>query len=383
MPRAIGEVVKELASIVKSVGSLPADALMLQKNAKKRKLQNSSSLPPPKRRRLAPAAISQTVEMPEPKIRRSKDGMRVSHRELLYPSITGSNSFVLDEIQPINPGLSAAFPWLYSISQNWEQYRVHSLVYEYVPIASTATQGDVFMAPLYDVTEAAPGTEQQFMNLAGAKSCSVWDGMQMAFKPAAMMGLGPRKYVRTCNVAGDQKTYDVGTILIATNNETGNTAIGKVFVSYDIEFYEPSINGILDSVSQQTSFGTNVAIASIVSNSFTEIQFTAASLFDPLKFLSSWNGTNYTPPAGCYKIQAIVGASDSTDETFTVAVRFLKNGAASGNATVLSQTSALATGASPDITVSANTVLSFSGTDTFDVQVRCIGAAGVLSLGAL
>jgi hypothetical protein len=95
----------------------------------------------------------------------------------------------------------------------------------------------------YDSTDNAPTSEKQFLAYDGATENAVWRDSFITANVAAMFPIGPRKYVRSGAVAGDMKTYDVGTIYVGSQGcDNGNDGIGKFFVEYDVELFVPQLD---------------------------------------------------------------------------------------------------------------------------------------------
>jgi hypothetical protein len=104
---------------------------------------------------------------------------RITRREFVtfvsVQDIFGSNVIY------IQPGFSKNFPWLSGIANNWQQWSVQGLAYEYIPtsglaVSSTnAALGQIIMSFAYEVT--SPGewpiaSPLRQLNMNGAVSCS-------------------------------------------------------------------------------------------------------------------------------------------------------------------------------------------------------------------
>jgi hypothetical protein len=316
-----------------------------------------------------------------PKITRGNNGKscRIAHRELILASIPGSTTFTVQSVISLNPGLSASFPWLAPQAGQWEQYKVHKLNAIYTPLAPTSTQGTLTLSPDYDASDPTPTTETQLSDNLDTVEDSCWQDIECVLDVAAMMGLGPRKYVRPCAIAGDIKTFDVGKLFVASNNETGTTAIGKLWLDYDFEFFVPQNSPNPDTYPQQTSFFTRNANETFTSTTAAPLQFDSV-IYDPLNFGPIAAGV-FTPPAGVYRIEYQGSFQDSSNEEFVVDVQFLKNSATllKGIGTI-GNFSVPATGG---YSVSIVGVIAFNGTDTFEVSVTLDGTSGtLLAVGA-
>ncbi len=333
---------------------------------------------------VAPVSYSTRVQTFRPKVVPTINGTRVRHRELLKDTVNGNMTWSSTAtgcgLYQLNPGLAVNFPWLSSVAQKWEQYRVHSLCVEFVPTSATSSPGEIILTPIYDASEPAPDSEQHAVDDAGTVADSVWKRVRIDFDPKAMMCPGPRKYVRSVQIAGDIKNYDVGYLFVSVNNCSGGGAIGKLYIEYDIEFFVPQFEAPPNRLLYSTQL-TNAGNETYTTNTATPgFSSGVTTVFDPLGWASTVAGSGvFTPPAGAYRISCSVGGSDSSNENFTVALQFYKNGQAINS--LKFQNSALSDGASPDLTVMGETLITLNGTDTFNVEITLIGAAGTLTVG--
>ncbi len=347
------------------------ESTMKAQKSQKNRAQRQAKL---RDQELAPVAIGVRSVSEEPKISRTARSMRIAHKELVGASVAGSTTFTVQNALALNPGLAATFPWLAPQAQQWEQYSCRRLALEWVPIAPTSTQGDVIISPDYDASDPQPTSEVQATNNYGAVTDSCWKRLMVELDVAAMMGLGPRKFVRPAAVAGDPKTFDLGKLFVCTNNETGTSAIGKFFLHYDFEFFVPQNSPNPDSVPLQTSVFYNNSNVSLTNGVWATIPWDT-TVYDPLS-LGNASGT-FTPPAGVYRIHAIVDGEDTASEAFDINVQILKNGSAV-NGSVHRNGVGVAQGATNMFSVATDFVLACNGTDTFEIQAKADGAAGTL-----
>jgi hypothetical protein len=301
-------------------------------------------------------------------------GFRVQHRELVVASVNNSNTFSVQSTLLLNPGLAATFPWLAPQAGQWEQYVVHKLDAEWIPIAPTSTQGDVIISPDYDSSDPAPTTETQASDNVDTVVDSVWKNILVKLDPKAMMGMGPRKYVRPCAVAGDIKTFDVGKLFICTNNSTGGaTAVGKLWLDYDFEFFVPQNSPNPDTTPQQTSMFIRSTNQTFTTATPAPLQFATVS-YDPLSFGPAVAGV-FTPPAGVYRLSSQATCNDSANEAFTVRMDIYKNGAlVTGLSSEISQPAF----AGDNLSLTIDGIVPLNGTDTVNIEMTMTGAAGTL-----
>jgi hypothetical protein len=190
------------------------------------------------------SAYAKGVRGNKPRIDYSNNGRecRVVHREFVS-NVTGSVAFATPIQLALNPGLSATFPWLANIANNFEQYRVNRLVAKYLTRTGTNVPGSILLYPDYDAADAAPVSEQIASNYQEVCEDAPWKDISCALRIAGMHAIGPKKFVRAEALANnlDIKTYDVGTLFLSTVDGT-TVSWGKLWLEYDISFFEPQLN---------------------------------------------------------------------------------------------------------------------------------------------
>lgn len=193
----------------------------------------------------APVAITTVQTGRAPRIDQSNSrSCRIRHRELIASVLTNTDFQVLLGLS-INPGLNATFPWLSIQAQGWESYRFNKLTFSYCTRASTSTQGSIAMAVDYDAGDQLPITEEIMSTYQSCRETSVWNNLNVTADPRAMYTTGKSKYVRSDAVfsRGDPRLYDSGVFILAmSDGPSTNVGAGKVWVDYDITFYDPQTN---------------------------------------------------------------------------------------------------------------------------------------------
>jgi len=179
--------------------------------------------------------------------RGNRRGVRIVNTEMV-DSVVGFSTFAGGLKQySLNPGIAAYFPFLSTIAAAYEQYTMHQLRFWYINSTGTATPGNIILAPDYDPRDGdyanADITEQELTAFQDREIGTPWAPFSMAMDKLDMFPLGPRKYVRgqSTETTQDRRTTDVGTLLVAAYEAAAdNTKFGKLFVSYDCEFFVPA-----------------------------------------------------------------------------------------------------------------------------------------------
>jgi len=209
--------------------------------------------------RNAPVAKGARMMMNRPNINGNKT-FTVRHSEYLT-DVDFSAGFSLNKL-PINPGMSLAFPWLSSLANSYESYRIKNLSYSYVPQCATSQPGTVILAIDYDSTDSDPLDKQGLLQKAGAVRTVAWDTCTVRYMQKS--ATYQKYFVRTGALSPNQdlKTYDAGTLYIGVEGFSFTTTGGELYASYDIEFFTPeSIQ--LDQVSSgsySATFSNGVAL---------------------------------------------------------------------------------------------------------------------------
>lgn len=200
--------------------------------------------------------------------------VRICHREYLGDIITGSAGAFTIQSYALNPGLFSTFPWLSAIAQNFEQYRINGMVWEFKSTSADALNstntalGTVIMCTEYNASANIGATfanKQQMENhefcSSARQSCSMLHPIECKKSLTPISEL----FVRAAAVpAGqDARLYDMGTFAIATVGQQGsNINIGELWCSYDISLLKPQLDSALgyeilsDHYSSTTSIST-------------------------------------------------------------------------------------------------------------------------------
>ncbi len=168
--------------------------------------------------------------------------VRVRHREYIQ-DVSGSVAFSASSFS-INPGISTVFPWLSKMARLFESYLFRSLKFEYETQKSASTSGSLMLAVDFDAADSAPVNKQQIMAFHNAVRAAVWE--ECCYKSSAgdLAKFGVQRYIRSGNLAANQdiKTFDVGNLIVASQGEADTTAIGELYVEYDVELITPQID---------------------------------------------------------------------------------------------------------------------------------------------
>jgi len=194
----------------------------------------------------APVAKPYVLRGGAPKIGGASGNYPVVHGEYLQDLVVNLNNSAMSTVTyNLNCALQDSFPWLGVIGGNWEYYQIMSMVFEYVPVTSTAKPGDVSMCINYDARESSFSSIEQFMAYQGSATGSLYNRLNMAFRPP--FEAKKRYYCRTTVQPSDTdiREYDAGNFQIRIDNAEvvpNNTTYGRLLVKYSVKFSVPRPN---------------------------------------------------------------------------------------------------------------------------------------------
>lgn len=224
----------------------------------------------------------------------TKQLMRTGFKSELFTSLAltpGEEFMVMNRIR-LNPLSRNTFKWLPTIAQNFESFKFHSLRFRYENRCSALTSGSIIMSPSYDAADsnAQAATESLLYQNKGTVDFSVWKNGILNVNCAAMNRLYKS---HTCMAderfavsTQDKKTIDPGQVFICLDGVPASQFTGKIFIDYDVEFFEPHsptepVNqGGEVSVSQNTNTNSGVPFNALPINVKAEISPIMKSLTD-------------------------------------------------------------------------------------------------------
>lgn len=178
-----------------------------------------------------------------------KGGVRIQHREFISDAFVGpvAGAFT-NTVFDVNPGLPGVFPYLAQIAANYEQYKFHGLVFEFVsstaPFGVTAL-GTYVMAMEYNPAAPAFLTKPQIENSDYALSARVDKSGMYGVECAPGAQALEYYFVRSAAQSSPIQLTDLGTFQFALAPGVGLaplSTIGELWVTYDVELIRPRIS---------------------------------------------------------------------------------------------------------------------------------------------
>jgi len=101
------------------------------------------------------------------------------------------------------------------------------------------------MAVDFDAADCAPVNKLEVMAFHNAVRSAVWEECCYRSDGPDLQKFGVQRYIRKggLNPNLDIKTYDVGNLFIASQGEVDTSAIGELYVVYDVELITPQLSG--------------------------------------------------------------------------------------------------------------------------------------------
>lgn len=183
-----------------------------------------------------------------PQVQNTGIGVIVRHREFIadVPSAINFASLTL----PLNPGLQTTFPWLSKVAQCFEEWLPRGIVVQYQTtssdtlIAANPALGSVVIATQYNSANPDFTNKSQMENYDKSVSCKPSRSMMHQVETARRQTVMDEMYIRTgpAPAGTDIRMYDLGKTQIASvGSQTDGSAIGEVWISYEIELRKPKI----------------------------------------------------------------------------------------------------------------------------------------------
>lgn len=180
-----------------------------------------------------------------------KGGITFRHKEYLRDIITSgtAGAFNLDSYL-LNPGNSKTFPWLSQVAQNFEQYSLEGVIFEFRSMSADALNstntalGTVIMATNYDSLDTNFKGKGEMENYEWGMSCKPSVNMLHPIECAPRQTSITELYVLDGPVpsGADPRLYHWGNMQIATTGFQGTSVnIGELWVTYQVRLLKGRI----------------------------------------------------------------------------------------------------------------------------------------------
>jgi len=187
-----------------------------------------------------------------PMMHSNSSSIVVRHKEYIC-DITGSVAFAVNQTFPLNPALPGSYPWLSAVAGNFQEYSWRGLVYHYVPTSGDIISGtnpaigSVMIATNYRATAPAYVSKQFMLNEAYSSDAKPSVPFCHPIECDPKENPYNVQYTRAGPVPSgeDQKTYDIGTLSVATQGMPAANIVGELWCTYEVELRKPIAGGLL------------------------------------------------------------------------------------------------------------------------------------------
>lgn len=157
----------------------------------------------------------------------------------------------------INPGNPLLFPWLATAAANFQEWEARGIIVELKTETSDVVATGGFIGSMmagvdYNTISPAPYSKVQLENLEYASSVKPSFSMIIPIECKAKNDVLTHLYVAVDSNynGGDARLYNLGNLYIATQGlPIASTNVAEIWISYEIAFYKPVINNIIEATS--------------------------------------------------------------------------------------------------------------------------------------
>lgn len=207
----------------------------------------------------------------------------ISNREYIG-DVLGTTNFTLSSY-PINPGQGKTFPWLSTVAQSYQEYKIHGLIFEFKSLitdfVTAGAPGVVVAATSYNADAPLFDSKQRMESSEFATSVKPTLGLMHGVECATNQTILPQRFVRMGGVESDSvkdlSLYDLGNFQLATQGNPNGVVIGELWVSYVVEFFKPQLPRDIGGT-QWTGMLTSIAVSTASFLGGGTLQQTSGSL---------------------------------------------------------------------------------------------------------
>lgn len=297
----------------------------------------------------APAAMGRRMGSTAPQERILRNGRSIRFKEYVQ-DIAGVVAFGATSF-PVQPGISTLFAWLASQAVSYQEYRFRSLRFLFETEKASSASGKVMLAFQPDAADSVPASKQELLENQFKASSPVW--APCAFNVPVSEALGAKRYIRSGVLAAnlDIKTYDLGNLIVAAQGCADTSAIGELYVEYEIELSVPVVSASAQAKAQSGYITAGGTISK------TALFGTAAVVSGGLDVTASGNVLTFNR-VGSYIVSLLVTGTG----LFTAFAPTLTAPAAGSSAALLGGISNAAANAGTNATASYTVVVVTRGT---------------------
>lgn len=171
----------------------------------------------------------------------------VRHREYIGPIMGSLDEFQVVKLLDLNPGLVDTFPWLSPVANCYTRWRARGIIIEYVPLASDYTTagslGFVAIGTQYNPLDPIFTDKRSMLNHEFSCESKPSKTLVHPIECAKNQMAIDEYFIRSGPMPpnSDQRFYDLGKVTVAVGGNPVDTQIGELWMSYEMEFYQPKM----------------------------------------------------------------------------------------------------------------------------------------------
>lgn len=190
----------------------------------------------------------------------------ITHKEYIGDVYAPATSGFVNGTYQLQPGLSTVFPFLAQFAQNFDEYEMHQMVWEFhstvdanASTNSNGNTGTIIMATNYKADALPFSNKDEMIQYHGGVSGRLTEPLVHGVEcdPDKVAG-SQQKFVRTRPVGNsDIKSYDIGTLNLAFQNtpiDFLNKQVGELWVYYKVKLAKPKLFASLGNGITQARF---------------------------------------------------------------------------------------------------------------------------------
>lgn len=198
--------------------------------------------------------------------------VRIHDRECVA-EISTTTAFTVRQWE-VNPGLALSFPKLAALASKFETFKIHGMVFTFVSTSATAVGstntalGSIIMATEYQVGRSNPSNLAEILAMKYVNQAAPSVTQVHGIECDGSENIVQKYIVRAGGVPSgqDMHLFDPCRFLIATQGAQAASVAGQLFVSYDIEFYNPNLTNSTNMQMYQVNHTLNATDFFAVNN---------------------------------------------------------------------------------------------------------------------
>jgi hypothetical protein len=307
----------------------------------------------------------------------SRRGSKVeSGSDTFVSSIAGSVSFDSNGYA-INPGLADRNLALSKEAAKYDQYEFEELSFRFVRSkAVTTTAGLIGLAMDPNPNSADPAALNRFNAYEYRKSDSVYAPLVLRIPRQALQGW---KFVRCGPLGSDLSLYDVGRLIVATQDEADTSKLGFVEMHYRVRFRHFHLEPSTPIPYGMSLF--NLGSSQTITSEAPTTLLSGEALVDGLGLSDGYNTGIFTLPCGQYVILVEIGFNLTVAEDYQAQVDFQKNSAAM-SPQIITNISGTSTLTTENVQMTLMGYITSDGTDTYRSRITIAASTSTISLSA-